>query len=168
MDWLFSVCVFVSLAGYSSILLSQNISQDGHAEERDQDQKREGHLAKTGPPVTRAETQKSFSQNLKSIESLNAEALAYQDKGQYSQAEPLFLQALTLCEQYPEPDQPLILVTTLNNLSRLYYDQGRYPDMEPPLRRALTLGEKALGSEHVAVAVTLDNWAYLHVAPGSL
>jgi tetratricopeptide (TPR) repeat protein len=163
MDWLFNVCLFVSLAGDSAILLSQNISQD-----EGRDQKRQSHLARTGSPDTRAETQKSFSQNLKSIESLNAEALAYQDKGQYSQAEPLFLQALTLCEQYQEPDQPLIPVTTLNNLSRLYYDQGRYPDMEPLLRRALTLGEKALGSEHVAVAVTLDNWAYLYVAPGSL
>jgi tetratricopeptide (TPR) repeat protein len=166
MNWLFNICLFVWLASRPGILLSSNVSQDGFTEEGHQSQEQDGSLARTGCPATRAEAENSPARALSSIKSLNAQAIAHQDKGQYVQAEPLFRQALALCEEYPEPDQPLILVTTLNNLARLYYDRGRYTDMEPLLQRALTIGENALGSEKVEVAVTLDNLGYLYMAQG--
>jgi hypothetical protein len=103
MNWLFNICLFVSLVGDSRVLQSPSVSQDGHTEEGHQSQGKDSHLATTGVPLTWAEAEKPQSLDLSSIEGLNAQAINYQNKGQYRQAEPLFLEALTLCEKYGSP-----------------------------------------------------------------
>ncbi|HEV8712432.1 MAG TPA: tetratricopeptide repeat protein [Candidatus Binatia bacterium] len=87
-------------------------------------------------------------------------ALAY-TVGHYSEAEPLYLRALTIWEKALGPEHPNV-ATSLNNLALLYRIQGQYAKAEPLLQRALTIREKALGPEHPAVAQSLNNLAGLY------
>lgn len=50
---------------------------------------------------------------------------------------------------------------TLNNLAVFYKSQQKYDKAEPLYHRALLIFEQALGSEHLKVAVCLDNYAHL-------
>jgi tetratricopeptide (TPR) repeat protein len=51
--------------------------------------------------------------------------------------------------------------TALNNLAGLYRAQGRLAEAEPLFKRGLTIREKALGPEHPAVGIALNNLAWL-------
>src|SRR5262245_30650424 len=108
MHWFLNIGLLVSLSGHSGASLLANLSQDEHTEQGEQSQPQEHRSTKEGVAPPPADGDEARVGDLSAIESLNAQAVRYQDKGQYQQAEPLFRQALTLCEQFQEAVQPLI------------------------------------------------------------
>jgi tetratricopeptide (TPR) repeat protein len=51
--------------------------------------------------------------------------------------------------------------SALHSLADLYRAQGRYAEAEPLYERSLTILEKALGSDHLDLAIALNNLAWL-------
>ena len=67
--------------------------------------------------------------------------------GKYSEALPLALKHLELCEKTLGPEYPET-ATSLNGLAVLYRAMDDYAKAEPLFQRALKIREKALGPEH--------------------
>jgi tetratricopeptide (TPR) repeat protein len=72
--------------------------------------------------------------------SLDSLAGLYYRQGRYSDAEPLFVRALTIREQQLGANHPAT-GTSLNKLANLYRSIGRYSDAEPLYLRALAIKE---------------------------
>ncbi|WP_442943563.1 tetratricopeptide repeat protein [Nostoc sp.] len=96
---------------------------------------------------------------------LNNLAYLYESQGRYSEAEPLYIQALALWRQLLA-DEHLDVATCLNNLAGLYESQGRYGEAEPLYIQALALWRQLLGNEHPSVATSLNNLALLYYSQG--
>ena len=96
---------------------------------------------------------------------LNNLAGLYHSQGRYSEAEPLYKEALQLCEKLLGKEHPGTLIS-INNLARLYHSQGRYGEAEPLLKEALQLGEKVLGKEHPDTLTSINNLAALYSKQG--
>ncbi len=62
---------------------------------------------------------------------------------------------------YLDPD----VATMLNILALVYRDQSKYKEAIVLLNDALSIREKTLGSDHPAVAATLNNLAVLYGIP---
>jgi tetratricopeptide (TPR) repeat protein len=94
------------------------------------------------------------------------QAGGYQDeRGLYSEAEPMFRLALEIREKSLGKDHPDV-ATSLNNLAKFYHSQGMYDKAEPMHRRTLTILEKSLGKDHPYVAYSLNNMAGLYQSQG--
>ena len=96
---------------------------------------------------------------------LHKVGLYLNERGQYTEAEPLFQSALRIQEQVLGPEHPGT-ATTLNDLAYLYKNQGRYIEAEPLFQRSLRIQEQVLGPEHSSTATTLSNLAYLYKDQG--
>jgi CHAT domain-containing protein/Flp pilus assembly protein TadD len=96
---------------------------------------------------------------------MNNLALLYYSQGRYSEAEPLFKQALQLSEKVLGKEHPDTLVS-MNNLAGLYRSQGRYSEAEPLYKQALQLREKVLGREHPNTLTSMNNLAGLYRSQG--
>ncbi len=96
---------------------------------------------------------------------LNLAGYYLRQRAQYTKAELLYQQALTIAEKVFGPDH-LNVATICNNLGLLYKKQGRYTQAEPLYRQALAIREKVLGPEHPDVAMGLNNLAVLYVNQG--
>src|SRR6266487_3269958 len=92
---------------------------------------------------------------------LNLAGYYLRQRAQYTKAELLYQQALTIAEKVFGPDH-LNVATICNNLGLLYKKQGRYTQAEPLYRQALAIREKVLGPEHSDVATILNNLASLY------
>jgi tetratricopeptide (TPR) repeat protein/transcriptional regulator with XRE-family HTH domain len=105
------------------------------------------------------------------LESLMLASLAYKaaqylrECGQYAEAEPLSLRALSIREQILGPGHPDV-ATSLNYLAVLFWRQGKYIQAEPLLQRTLSIREQVLGSDHPEVARVLNNLAVLYWEQG--
>jgi tetratricopeptide (TPR) repeat protein len=97
--------------------------------------------------------------------SLNRLARLYYDQGRYSDAEPLFIRALTINEQQFGASHPNT-ANSLNNLAQLYKSIGRYSDAEPLYLFALAVREQQLGTNHPDTAGSLNNLASLYYSIG--
>ena len=97
--------------------------------------------------------------------SLNNLAYLYRSQGRYSEAEPLYIQALALKRQLLGEEHPDV-ATSLNNLAALYRSQGRYSEAEPLYIQALALKRQLLGEEHPDVVSSLNNLAALYDSQG--
>ncbi len=80
----------------------------------------------------------------------------YEAQGRYTEAEPLYIQALdiqrkTLPENHPD------IAQSLNNLAALYKAQSRYTEAEPLYIQALDIVERALGPEHPSTRTVREN-----------
>jgi tetratricopeptide (TPR) repeat protein len=91
--------------------------------------------------------------------SFNNLAALYRSQGRYSEAEPLYQQALALRQKLLGDEHPDV-ATSFNNLAGLYESQGRYSEAEPLYQQALALRQKLLGDEHPAVATSFNNLAH--------
>ncbi|MFL5587294.1 MAG: tetratricopeptide repeat protein [Ktedonobacteraceae bacterium] len=97
--------------------------------------------------------------------SLNNLATLYRAIGDYTQAETLYLEALTI-QRKVLGEEHLDLAISLNNLATLYYMMGEYTKAEPLFQQALTIQGKVLGEEHLDLATSLNNFALLYRARG--
>ena len=90
----------------------------------------------------------------------NEFAILLKSLARYSEAEPLYRQALAIGEESYGPDHPIV-ATYLNNLATLLEDTNRLAEAEPLYRRTLTIVEESYGADHPAVAIRLNNLAGL-------
>ena len=83
----------------------------------------------------------------------------FHGRAAYSQAAPLFREALAIREKTlgPDPDTAM----SLNNLALLRKDQGNFADALLLYQRAVKICEKVLGPEHPDTATSLNNLAGL-------
>ena len=95
---------------------------------------------------------------------LNGLALLYYSQGKYNEAEPLYLEALTI-ERTILPNHPK-LAATLSNLALLYGLQGKYSEAEPLFLEALAIDRASLPSNHPDLAKGLNNLAALYYSQG--
>ncbi len=96
---------------------------------------------------------------------LNSVGELYYAQGRYGEAEPLYVQSLSIREQQLGADHPDV-ATSLNNLANLCNSQGRYAEAEPLLIRSLSIREQQLGTDHPDVANSLNNLAELYRSQG--
>jgi tetratricopeptide (TPR) repeat protein len=87
------------------------------------------------------------------------------ERGQYVEAEPLYLRGLEIRDAVLGPEHP-DTATSMNNLAVLYKDQGSYDKAESLYRRALEIREKVVGPEHLDTANSLNNLAGLYRVHG--
>ncbi|MBD2297543.1 tetratricopeptide repeat protein [Nostoc sp. FACHB-190] len=111
------------------------------------------------------ELQKELALEKDLSSSITKLALLYNSQGRYSEAEPLFIQALALRRKLLGEEHPDVALS-LNNLALLYNSQGRYSEAEPLFIQALALRRKLLGEEHSNVASSLSNLANLYHSQG--
>jgi tetratricopeptide (TPR) repeat protein len=97
--------------------------------------------------------------------SLNYLALLYESQGRYSEAEPLYLQAVEIDRRSLPEDHPS-LATHLNNLALLYKSQGRYSEAEPLYLQAVEIDRRSLPEDHPSLAIDLNNLALLYKSQG--
>ena len=94
-------------------------------------------------------------------QSLNNLALLYKSQRRYSEAEPVYLQALEMKKRLFAGDHPDV-ASSLNNLAELYNSQGRYTDAEPLHKQALEMTKRLFNGDHPYVATSLNNLALLY------
>ena len=102
------------------------------------------------------EARKLPEDNPRLATSLNNLAALYDTVGRYTDAEPLYRQALDLMEKTLGPRDPNV-ATALNNLAELYRAQGLYQQAEALHSRSLGIRESSLGPGHPDVAQSLNN-----------
>jgi tetratricopeptide (TPR) repeat protein len=100
-------------------------------------------------------------------ELLNRAGSYFHGRGAYSQAAPLFREALAMREMALGPNHPFT-ATSLDNLACLLHDQGDLAGARPLVERALAIREKTLGPEHPYTATCLHNLAALLHDQGDL
>nr|NCR60363.1 CHAT domain-containing protein [Microcystis aeruginosa LL13-06] len=83
----------------------------------------------------------------------------------YSEAEPLYKEALAIRKQQLGDNHP-DTATSLNNLAALYESQGRYSEAEPLYKQALAIIKQQLGDNHPDTATSLNNLALLYESQG--
>jgi tetratricopeptide (TPR) repeat protein len=88
--------------------------------------------------------------------SLNNLASFYYRQGKYSEAEPLYLDALKMKRRLFTGDHPDV-ADSLNNLAVLYYSQGKYSEAEPLYLEALAMSERVQGTNHPTTIICRNN-----------
>ena len=83
------------------------------------------------------------------------------ERGQYTEAEPLLQQALSLFEE-TQGKEHVDTAAALGTVAWLYEAQGKYAEAEPLLKRALAIFEQSLGPTHSVTATSLNNLALLY------
>ncbi|MDF5712167.1 MAG: tetratricopeptide repeat protein, partial [Nostoc sp. S4] len=81
-------------------------------------------------------------------------------QGRYSEAEPIYIQALALRRKLLGEEHPSVALS-LNNLAALYKSQGRYSEAEPIYIQALDIFERRLGVNHPNTVTVRENLADL-------
>jgi tetratricopeptide (TPR) repeat protein len=115
--------------------------------------------------IKAAELQKELGLERDLATSLHNIGLLYYDQGRYSEAEPLYKQALEL-RKHLFGEEDLDVAQSLNNLAELYQDQGRYQEAELLYQQALELRKRLLGDNHPDFAMSLGNLAELYRSIG--
>ena len=75
----------------------------------------------------------------------------------YSDAEPLYQQALELRKRLLGEEHPDV-AQSLNNLAGLYRNQGRYSEAEPLYQEAIIIATKTLGENHPNTKTISQNY----------
>ncbi|MBD2526353.1 tetratricopeptide repeat protein [Nostoc sp. FACHB-133] len=112
-----------------------------------------------------SELQNELGLQIDLANSLNNLAGIYRATGQYSEAEPLYKQALELRKRLLGENHPSF-ATSLNNLAGLYKSTGQYAKAELLYQQALELRKRLWGENHADVAVSLNNLALLYDEQG--
>ncbi|MCU0570153.1 MAG: tetratricopeptide repeat protein, partial [Oculatellaceae cyanobacterium Prado106] len=77
-------------------------------------------------------------------------------QGRYSEAEPLYLQALEIRRSQLGNDHPYT-ASSLNNLATLYYSLDRYAESAAYMEQALEIMERQLGADHPSTKTVRQN-----------
>ncbi|WP_138498506.1 tetratricopeptide repeat protein [Nostoc sp. PA-18-2419] len=96
---------------------------------------------------------------------LNNLAGLYRVTGRYTEAEPLYQQALQLIKCLLGENHPAF-ATSLNNLAGIYKSTGQYNKAELLYQQALELRKRLLGENHADVVASLNNLALLYDEQG--
>jgi tetratricopeptide (TPR) repeat protein len=112
-----------------------------------------------------SELQNELGLQVELATSLNNLAGIYREKGRYSEAEPLYQQALQIRKRLLGENHPSF-ATSLNNLAGLYKSTGQYTKAELLYQQALELRKHLLGENHADVAASLNNLALLYDEQG--
>ncbi|MDZ8027733.1 MAG: tetratricopeptide repeat protein [Nostoc sp. DedQUE11] len=96
---------------------------------------------------------------------LNETGYYLDERGQYSEAEPLYEKALSLRQRLLGEEHPDV-ASSYNNLAGLYLSQGKYSEAEPLYQTALSLRQRLLGEDHFDVATSYNNLAALYYFQG--
>ena len=96
---------------------------------------------------------------------LNRVGKYLQERGRYSEAEPLLKQALDIYEQALGAEH-LDVAESLSDLATVYSKQDKYAQAETLNQRSLAIREKLLEPEHPKVASSLNNLALLYQEEG--
>ena len=99
------------------------------------------------------------------VRSLNNLAALYEARNDYKDAEPLYVQALSIRQKALPQGHPDI-VQSLYDLAELYESQGRVQDAEPLYVQALDIKRVVLGEQHPGYATALNNLAVLYWTEG--
>lgn len=89
----------------------------------------------------------------------------YRARGDYAEAEPLYLKNLEYLQNTPGNDVARV-ATALNNLAIFYKEQNNYVKAEPLYQQALEILIKIFGPEDEKVALGLSNLADLYRVKG--
>ena len=89
--------------------------------------------------------------------SLNNLAALYYSQGRYTEAEPLYLEALDLYKRLLGDNHPDV-AQSLNNLAYLYNSQGRYTEAEPLYLEAINIFRERLGENHPHTQTVYQNY----------
>ncbi|TRT70015.1 MAG: tetratricopeptide repeat protein, partial [Microcystis sp. M_OC_Ca_00000000_S217Cul] len=89
--------------------------------------------------------------------SLNNLAALYDSQGRYTEAEPLYLEALDLRKRLLGDNHPSVALS-LNNLAALYCYQGRYTEAEPLYLEAIKIATQVLGKNHPHTQTIMENY----------
>jgi tetratricopeptide (TPR) repeat protein len=100
-----------------------------------------------------------------SCKTLRAMARVYMAYGEYTKAQPLAEQALTLAKRRGEPDSELSMC--LIDLATLYKNQDKLLDAEKMCEQGLKLQEKVLYKSHPYVAYTLRTLGSIYEEQGN-
>jgi tetratricopeptide (TPR) repeat protein len=92
---------------------------------------------------------------------LNRVGYYFKEHALYALTEPLYVRALTICQQQLGARHP-DTATNLDNLAGLYQIQGKYERAERLYRSALKIREQVLGGMHPDTAASLNNLAALY------
>jgi tetratricopeptide (TPR) repeat protein len=87
---------------------------------------------------------------------LNNLASLYKSQGKYSEAEPLYLDALEMTKRLFTGDHPYV-ASSLNNLAVLHHNQGKYSEAEPLYLDALAMSERVQGTNHPNTIIFRNN-----------
>ncbi|MEG4235710.1 tetratricopeptide repeat-containing protein [Microcoleus sp. Pol11C3] len=109
--------------------------------------------------------QQELDVELELSSSLSYLAALYKSQGRYSEAEPLYLQAVEIDRRSLPEDHPS-LATHLNNLAELDRSQGRYSEAEPLFLQAVEIHRRSLPEDHPSLATHLNNLAQLYQSQG--
>jgi tetratricopeptide (TPR) repeat protein len=100
------------------------------------------------------------------VASLHHRAGLYlQERAQYTDAEQLFQEALTIYEQVVEAEN-VSIVRVLNDLANLSVTMGKYPEAEQYYLRSMAIIEHSRGVEHADLIDTLNKLAELYIRQG--
>lgn len=94
------------------------------------------------------------------IQLLNQVGYYLEERGLYTEAEPLYQQVLTIRKKTLGPMHPFT-AASLNNLATFYERQGKCEQAKPLYRQALTIYEKVLGSAHPTTMLVAEHYANL-------
>ncbi|MCX7832715.1 MAG: CHAT domain-containing protein [Ignavibacteria bacterium] len=107
-----------------------------------------------------------FGKNHKNYaSSLSNLALLYKSVGKYSDAEVLYLEALSILTNY-YPDENFIYAITIDNLGNLYVTMGRYGEAETCYKKAADILKQYNYGENYDYATCLNNLANLYKESG--
>jgi tetratricopeptide (TPR) repeat protein len=98
---------------------------------------------------------------------LNQGGFYFSERGQYTDAAPLYQQALAIRQQSLGTDHPDV-ASSLNNLAMLYQDQNSFAEAEPLLQQALAIRQQAFDADHPDIAQSLNNLALLYYQQSKL
>ncbi|GHO53832.1 helix-turn-helix domain-containing protein [Ktedonobacter robiniae] len=87
-------------------------------------------------------------------------------RGNYEQAEPLLLNALSIQQSILGENHP-DTARTLNDLGDLYFIRGSYKEADSYLQKALSVRQQVSGTNHPDVAETLNRLANLYRTQGN-
>jgi tetratricopeptide (TPR) repeat protein len=88
-------------------------------------------------------------------------AESYRAKGEYENAEPIYLKNIEYLEKKSGKDDPSI-VTALSDLANFYKQQNDYAKAEPLYQRSLAILEKSVGLADQRTAMSMSNLADLY------
>lgn len=90
---------------------------------------------------------------------------AFNDIGNYEEAEQIHQQILYVREQYLGPDHPNSL-TSRNNLAAIYLNSGRYEEAASLHQEILNVRERVLGTDHQHTLISRNNLAAAYRGAG--